>query len=34
VRDRSGEVRVYVASDDNLNHAQQRTLLLMFALRE
>lgn len=34
VRDRSGEVRVYVASDDNLNRAQQRTLLLMFALRE
>ncbi len=30
----SGEVDVYIASDDNLNHAQQRTLLLEFALRK
>jgi hypothetical protein len=33
VQDRSGEVRVYVASDDNFDHVQQRTLLLEFALR-
>jgi hypothetical protein len=30
----SGEVDVYIASDDNRNHALQRTLLLEFALRE
>ena len=34
VRDRSGETLVYLVSDDNLNPAQQRTLLLMFALRK
>jgi hypothetical protein len=33
VRDQSGETHVYLVSDDNLNPAQQRTLLLMFALR-
>jgi hypothetical protein len=33
VQDRKGEVRVYVVSDDNFDHAQQRTLLLEFALR-
>ena len=33
VRDESGETHVYLVSDDNLNPAQQRTLLLMFALR-
>jgi hypothetical protein len=33
VRDKSGEVRVTLVSDDNFNPAQQRTLLLMFALR-
>jgi hypothetical protein len=33
VQDRKGEVRVYVASDDNFDHARQRTLLLGFALR-
>ena len=34
VRDESGETHVYLVSDDNFNPAQQRTLLLMFALRE
>jgi len=34
VRDKSGETHVYLVSDDNLNPAQQRTLLLMFALRK
>jgi hypothetical protein len=34
VRDLSGETHVYLVSDDNLNPAQQRTLLLMFALRK
>jgi hypothetical protein len=34
VRDESGETRVFLVSDDNFNHAEQRTLLLMFALRE
>jgi hypothetical protein len=34
VRDRSGEVHVYLASDDNFDRAQQRTLLLEFALRK
>jgi hypothetical protein len=34
VQDRKGEVRVYVASDDNFDHARQRTLLLEFALRK
>jgi hypothetical protein len=34
VRDRSGETRVYLASDDNFDAAHQRTLLLMFALRK
>ena len=34
VRDESGETHVYIVSDDNLNPAQQRTLLLMFALRK
>jgi hypothetical protein len=34
VRDRSGETRVYLASDDNFDAAHQRTLLLMFALLE
>jgi len=34
VPDRSGEVRVYIASDDNFDHEHQRTLLLMFALRK
>jgi len=33
VRDESGETHVFLVSDDNLNPAQQRTLLLMFALR-
>lgn len=33
VPDRSGEIHVYIVSDDNLNRAQQRTLLLKFALR-
>jgi hypothetical protein len=33
VRDESGETRVYLVSDDNFDPAQQRTLLLMFALR-
>jgi hypothetical protein len=33
VRDGSGEVRVYVVSDDNLDRVRQRTLLLEFALR-
>jgi hypothetical protein len=28
-----GETRVLLVSDDNLNPSQQRTLLLMFALR-
>jgi len=34
VRDESGETHVYLVSDDNFNSAQQRTLLLMFALRK
>ncbi len=34
VRDESGETHVYLVSDDNFNHAQQRTLLLKFALRK
>ena len=34
VRDQSGETHVYLVSDDNLDPAQQRTLLLMFALRK
>jgi len=34
VQDAGGEVHVYLASDDNLNRAQQRTLLLKFALRK
>ena len=34
VRDKSGETHVYLVSDDNFNPAQQRTLLLMFALRK
>ena len=34
VRDESGETHVYLVSDDNFNPAQQRTLLLMFALRK
>jgi hypothetical protein len=34
VRGESGETLVYLVSDDNLNPAQQRTLLLMFALRK
>jgi hypothetical protein len=34
VRDRSGETHVYLASDDNFDRAQQRTLLLKFALRK
>jgi hypothetical protein len=34
VRDESGETHVYLVSDDNLSPAQQRTLLLMFALRK
>ena len=34
VRDESGETHVYLVSDDNFNHAEQRTLLLMFALRK
>jgi hypothetical protein len=34
VRDRSGETHVFLVSDDNFNHAEQRTLLLMFALRK
>ena len=33
VQDRNGEVHVYLASDDNLNRGEQRTLLLKFALR-
>ena len=33
VPDRRGEVHVYLASDDNFSRAQQRTLLLKFALR-
>jgi hypothetical protein len=33
-RDRSGETHVYLVSDDNLDRVRQRTLLLMFALRE
>jgi hypothetical protein len=33
VPDRGGEVRIYLASDDNFDHVQQRTLLLEFALR-
>jgi hypothetical protein len=33
VRDKDGETRVFLVSDDNFNHAEQRTLLLMFALR-
>lgn len=32
-RGEGGETRVLLASDDNLNHEQQRTLLLEFALR-
>ena len=34
MRDESGETHVYLVSDDNLNPAEQRTLLLMFALRK
>ncbi|HYN04794.1 MAG TPA: esterase-like activity of phytase family protein [Vicinamibacteria bacterium] len=34
VGDESGETHVYLVSDDNFNPAQQRTLLLMFALRK
>ena len=34
VRDESGETHVYLVSDDNLNPAEQRTLLQMFALRK
>jgi hypothetical protein len=34
VRDESGETHVFLVSDDNFNHAEQRTLLLMFALRK
>jgi hypothetical protein len=34
VRDKGGETHVYLVSDDNLDPAQQRTLLLMFALRK
>jgi hypothetical protein len=34
VRDRSGEDRIYLASDDNFDGAHQRTLLLEFALRK
>jgi hypothetical protein len=34
VQDASGEIDVYIASDDNLNRAEQRTLLLKFALRK
>jgi hypothetical protein len=34
VRDASGETHVYLVTDDNLDHAAQRTLLLMFALRK
>ena len=34
VRDESGEIHVYLVSDDNFDHAEQRTLLLMFALRK
>jgi hypothetical protein len=34
VRDASGETHVYLVSDDNFNPAEQRTLLLMFALRK
>jgi hypothetical protein len=34
VRDESGETHVYLVSDDNFDPAQQRTLLLMFALRK
>jgi hypothetical protein len=30
----NGETHVYLVSDDNLDRAKQRTLLLMFALRE
>ena len=33
VQDASGAIDVYVVSDDNLNRAGQRTLLLKFALR-
>jgi hypothetical protein len=32
VRDEGGETHVFLMSDDNFDHAQQRTLLLMFAL--
>jgi hypothetical protein len=34
VRDRGGEIDVYIASDDNFDRVQQRTLLLKFALRK
>ena len=34
VRHEGGETHVYLVSDDNLNTAQQRTLLLMFAIRK
>jgi hypothetical protein len=34
VRDASGETHVFLVTDDNLNPAEQRTLLLMFALRK
>ena len=34
VQDGSGETHVYLVSDNNLNPAEQRTLLLMFALRK
>ena len=34
VQDASGAIDVYVVSDDNLNRAGQRTLLLKFALRK
>lgn len=34
VRDESGETHVFLVSDDNFNHSEQRTLLLMFALRK
>jgi hypothetical protein len=34
VRDKGGETHVFLVSDDNFNHTEQRTLLLMFALRK
>jgi hypothetical protein len=34
VRDESGETHVFLVSDDNFNHAEQRTLLLRFVVRK